>query len=1053
MALAASLAWGASQAHAAGGSSRPYEGLVNNPDMKVNFNGYEWFVIADNSTSAAEGSVKLLAANDRFGKSQFNSSNPRNYNYMESNIKRYLDQVVAGTAGEGKPNFSAVERAMLTNEQVGSKLYLLDLGEAEGLCKISRNLVTTQFSLWWAKSNPGDGLGFVADNYSIFGHNTMFLHTGDAGESLGVVPALQLDLSKVVFDSGTRTFYPKVDVTDVTLDKTDMSLHRDGTGKLTATVRPENSAAGVPDRAVTWSSSNASVATVDGNGVVTAIAGGNATITATATNGTSDTRDDKTATCTVTVNPKKENPLTYPATQRVKKPYSASPQTAELALAANAQGDVSYRIVSQTNGSDNVSHFTLDADGKTLTVAASTIPGSYAVVVRATAQGAGEYDGATKDSIVTVEVAKFPSVASIKEDAVVPKGGSVDLANNVTMNGAKGPVSYHHIKEFLFSQLNTFGCTLEGSVLRSTDTNVPNRFAFVEITVPGDVYHDELSKVVAVAIVDPLQTIEAAGVTATYGDTGKAVSAKVTNPATGGGAISYAVKPGSEDYIDVDATSGALTIKKVPADRKAYVTVTAAVCKGYSKTVKDVEVTINPMSLTIDSATAESRAYEPGNTTVAVNGVAFKGATGQPVNLNVNADYTVSGTMTTADAGTGKDVAATVTLNNGNYRFAEGGNTAPAKVDIAKASAPPADIRVVGYITYSSEGEGEAAQAINVAVVEQSVAGVLPAGMGTPLTYRAGVPVAPDGITFRNDFTVDSNGNVSATLVGVKEGDASNNVTLPVIVESQNYNDLIINVIVVPKNKTYVEVAIEEYAREKTYGDAFTMTATATNAETKAALETQDGDWWWYSSDPSVLKVAKEQGSNTMSVSVVGVGTAMILAWYEPNAEGRQEIGAAKTESITVNKRPLTITAKNPDGIYAGGNVPELSSNPVVGADYIVGPDEGGLAEGDSLSGLTLAYSPTPDNAKPGSYAIVPSGASVHRAGADVSANYSISYVNGSLEVKPKVAQTVSASDATATQGDTGKAVGARVTGNAADFLGELKRDSKRDQLASEAGK
>ena len=52
------------------------------------------------------------------------------------------------------------------------------------------------------------------------------------------------------------------------------------------------------------------------------------------------------------------------------------------------------------------------------------------------------------------------------------------------------------------------------------------------------------------------QTISAENVTATYGDTGKSVSASVTEPATGGGAISYAVKPGSEDYIDVDASTG-----------------------------------------------------------------------------------------------------------------------------------------------------------------------------------------------------------------------------------------------------------------------------------------------------------------------------------------------------------------------------------------------------------------------------------------------------------------------------------------------------------------
>ena len=96
-----------------------------------------------------------------------------------------------------------------------------------------------------------------------------------------------------------------------------------------------------------------------------------------------------------------------------------------------------------------------------------------------------------------------------------------------------------------------------------------------------------------------IQTITADNVTATYGDTDKKVSASVTDPTEGGGAISYAVKDGSGDYIEVDATTGALTIKKVPADGKAYVTVTAAGTAAYEQATKDVTVTINKASSTV----------------------------------------------------------------------------------------------------------------------------------------------------------------------------------------------------------------------------------------------------------------------------------------------------------------------------------------------------------------------------------------------------------------------------------------------------------------------
>lgn len=88
----------------------------------------------------------------------------------------------------------------------------------------------------------------------------------------------------------------------------------------------------------------------------------------------------------------------------------------------------------------------------------------------------------------------------------------------------------------------------------------------------------------------PAQTIIAADVTATYGDSGK----KVTATTSGDGAISYAVKSGSEDYIDV-AADGTLTIKKVG---EAYVTVTAAETENYATATKDVKVTIDPKSIT-----------------------------------------------------------------------------------------------------------------------------------------------------------------------------------------------------------------------------------------------------------------------------------------------------------------------------------------------------------------------------------------------------------------------------------------------------------------------
>ena len=83
-----------------------------------------------------------------------------------------------------------------------------------------------------------------------------------------------------------------VSVTGVSLDKTELSLTVGDTETLTATVAPDNAT----DKTVTWTSSNSTVATVDQNGVVTAVARGTAVITATAADGSG-----ASASCSVTV--------------------------------------------------------------------------------------------------------------------------------------------------------------------------------------------------------------------------------------------------------------------------------------------------------------------------------------------------------------------------------------------------------------------------------------------------------------------------------------------------------------------------------------------------------------------------------------------------------------------------------------------------------------------------------------------------------------------------------------------------------------------------------
>ena len=98
--------------------------------------------------------------------------------------------------------------------------------------------------------------------------------------------------AKFITELADDTTPETIAVTGVTLDKSTVKLTEKGqTVDLTATVAPENAT----NKNVIFETSNEKAATVDGNGKVTAVANGKATITVTTEDG------EKTAACEVTV--------------------------------------------------------------------------------------------------------------------------------------------------------------------------------------------------------------------------------------------------------------------------------------------------------------------------------------------------------------------------------------------------------------------------------------------------------------------------------------------------------------------------------------------------------------------------------------------------------------------------------------------------------------------------------------------------------------------------------------------------------------------------------
>ncbi len=167
-----------------------------------------------------------------------------------------------------------------------------------------------------------------------------------------------------------------VKVTGVTLDKTKLVLTVGSAGHLQATVLPEDAT----EKTVTWSSDKTSVATVDATGNVTAVAEGEATITAKA--------GDKTATCKVTVN-KKAGAISY-ATASVNKTFGDANFTNELTKTGD--GTVTY------SSSDTK---VAEVDSKTGEV---TIKGNGEATITATVADSPTYTYATKTASYKINV-------------------------------------------------------------------------------------------------------------------------------------------------------------------------------------------------------------------------------------------------------------------------------------------------------------------------------------------------------------------------------------------------------------------------------------------------------------------------------------------------------------------------------------------------------------------------------------------------------------------------------------------------------------------------
>jgi hypothetical protein len=186
------------------------------------------------------------------------------------------------------------------------------------------------------------------------------------------------------------------------------------------------------------------------------------------------------------------------------------------------------------------------------------------------------------------------------------------------------------------------------------------------------------------------------------------------------------------------------------------------------------------------------------------------------------------------------------------------------------------------------------------------------------------------------------------------------------VVGDENHNDAAPACITVTIGKKAATISAN--AASKTYGDADpTLTATVTGT---------------VGNDTLIYTLGRAAGENVDGYTI----TVTANAADNPNYDITTNNG-----TFTINKKALTITADSATKVY---DTTALTKDSYTNTD---------LAAGDSIESVTITGSQTTAASSDN----VPSSAVIKKGGTDVTANYEITYVNGTLTVTQATTNTV----------------------------------------------
>lgn len=292
------------------------------------------------------------------------------------------------------------------------------------------NELSSSRPVYYSGRNSSAGHAFVCDGYDGSGY--YHINWGWSGTSDGYFLLTALDPNQqgtggsssgynqnqaALINAQPKSSSPSNPVlaTSISLNNTSAELNTGETLQLTATVLPSNAT----NKTVTWTTSNSSVATVSSNGLVTAKAVGNATITARTIDGS-----NLSASCSVTV---KQSSVLATSISLNKTSAEVSMGETLLLTATVLPNDATNRTVTWTTSDSSIA--TVSING----LVTAKAPGTATITARTT-----DSSDLSASCSVTVKqnVVLATSISLNKTNAELVEGNTIQLTATVLPSNA-----------------------------------------------------------------------------------------------------------------------------------------------------------------------------------------------------------------------------------------------------------------------------------------------------------------------------------------------------------------------------------------------------------------------------------------------------------------------------------------------------------------------------------------------------------------------------------------------------------------------------------------